>query len=603
MKKWLGIENFRKTFILIGPSLKKHWLAYLGLTIIMILDLILTLAFATVFGQITDAAIHGDMTRLLQLTLTGLAVIISAVSIRFLETFLQASAVYSVKRDLKLNLFRHTLLLRADSMTKMRSGDILSRFDHDMKQIEQILGTCLLNLLRYPLIYCCVFIYLFQINPVLALVSCCIAPVAIAGSSVFGFMMRRNSRQINNLSGDNSQTVSEALHGYQVIRSFLLQRSLFNQYTAENQKLFCLELKNAKIQGLYYAGGETASRLTFFACLALGAYFISRNQMSVGALMTFTTLVSYLVFPLTGAAGNWAAFQRAAGAVERVQAILNLPLEAPKLPPDGIKPLPSAPQGIQFDHVSFSYKPGQPVLNQFTLTVRPGKKTAIVGFSGAGKTTLFSLLLGFYQPQGGKICINGEAVSDIGLFHLRQRMAHVPQEPTLFNGTIRENLLLGRKKSSEEVEEATHVAAIDDFISSLPARYETQIGERGLILSGGQKQRLAIARALLKDAPILLLDEATSALDSETEEKVKDALDHLMAGRTTLIIAHRLTTICNADHIVVMDHGRIVQEGTHQALIRQTGLYRRLYKEGFEMRSGTEKVPEMKPGDSPATSV
>lgn len=559
----------------------KHWASYAGLTAVMIAQLLCALAFASFLGQMTDAAIHSNLAKLTGLTFGGIGIVFGMVFIGYLNTYLQSSAIYGVKRDLKMALFHHTLLLRANVMSSIRSGDLISRFDNDLNQIENMLGSRLIDLLRYPLVYCSVFIYLFHINALLSLISWGIAPAAIAGSAIFGMLMRRNSQHINHLAGANTQIVSEALQGFLVIRSFVLQHTFFSRYEKQNHELFRLEMKNAKLRGLYYAGGETASSLTFFSSLSLGAYLISYGEMTIGTLMTFITLVHYLVFPLTGAAGNWAAFQKASGSIERIQAILDLPLEAPDLPPSAIraKTYPSTPQSIDFDRVSFSYKPELHVLNQFSLSVPAGRKTAIVGYSGAGKTTLFSLILGIYQPQAGTIRINGQSIRDMSVYDLRARIAHVPQEATLFNGTIRENLLLGRQKSPSEIVKAARMAAIDDFIQTLPEGYETQVGERGLILSGGQKQRLAIARALLKNAPILLLDEATSALDSETEEKVKTALDHLMAGRTTLIIAHRLSTIQNADHIVVMEKGQIVQEGTHNSLMATDGLYRRLHNE------------------------
>lgn len=579
MKKWLGIDNFKLTFAVLGPYIIRHWKAYTGLILIMVIQLILSLSFASFFGKITDAATHGNLQQLSQLTFLGIVLLSMIVSMGYLNTLFESRSIYGVKRDLKIALFKHTLLLRADAMTTIRIGDLISRFDNDLNQIENMLGSRFVNLLRYPLVYCCVFFYLFHINPTLSLISWGIAPVAIAGSMIFGVLLRRNSRQINNLAGENTQLVNQSLQGFQVIRSFVLQRIFFERYKKQNQDLFKLEQKNAQLRGLYYAGGELASGATFIASLCLGAYFVSTDKMTVGALITFITLVDYMVFPLTGAAGNWAFFQKAAGSIERIQEVLQLPLETKKFPSSqtGHQMANSHPLAIEFKNVTFSYKPDQPIISHFNLSVLAGKKTAIVGFSGAGKTTLFSLLLSLYQPQSGSICIDGQPINEIPLHQLRALIAHVPQEPMLFNGTIRENLLLGREKTNEEIEEAAKMASIDAFIHSLPDAYETKIGERGLILSGGQKQRLAIARALLKDAPILLLDEATSALDSQTEDKVKSALDQLMKNRTTLIIAHRLSTIKNADDIVVMENGKIVQNGTHRTLMAERGLYRSLH--------------------------
>ncbi|TGA99965.1 ABC transporter ATP-binding protein [Sporolactobacillus shoreae] len=579
----IGLNNLKQTFQLLLPYLLKHRAAYAGLLFTMTARILLTIAFASFYGRMTDTATHGNLNGLTQLTVMGVGLLLVMITINYLDTFFECAAIYGVKRDLKVALFRQTLLLRADTMAAIRSGDLISRFDNDMNQIEQMLGSRLVDLIRLPLVYLCVFTFLFHINPVLSLISWAIAPAAIGGSALFGFLMRRNSRQINDLAGENTQIVSETLQGFSVVRSFVLERSFFRSYSKQNRRLYRLEMKNANLRGLYNSAGQVAVSATFLASLCLGAYFVSNNQMSVGALVTFITLVNQLVFPLMNAAGNWAAFQKASGSIERIQYVLNLPIESGDLP-DPVIPVVKqqfVPLSVEFDAVSFYYKPGKPVLSHFTLSVPAGKKTAIVGFSGAGKTTLFSLLMNFYHPQSGFIRINGRPLNDIPLAELRGRIAHVPQDPTLFNGTIRENLLLGRERDGHEIEYATRSAMIHDFICSLPDGYDTPIGERGIILSGGQKQRLAIARAMLKDAPILLLDEATSALDGETEHKVKSTIDRLMVGRTTLVIAHRLSTIRNADKIVVMENGKIVQEGTHSTLMAEPGLYRRLYQSDF----------------------
>ncbi|WKB35478.1 ABC transporter ATP-binding protein [Terrilactibacillus sp. S3-3] len=339
-------------------------------------------------------------------------------------------------------------------------------------------------------------------------------------------------------------------------------------------------MTNAKLRGLYNAGGQAAGSITFLASLCLGAYFVSEKTITVGALLTFTSLVNHLVYPLTGAAGNWASFQSAAAAVERIQQVLDQPVESKQLPI--AQPIVPPITSIAFENVSFHYESDKPVLRNFSLTVPIGKKVAIVGASGAGKTTLFNLLQGFYHPEEGHILIiNGRPLDSWPLFELRQAIAHVSQDTFLFNGTIKDNLLLGTAKVSKKaLEQAAESAAIHSFITSLPKGYRTEIGERGIKLSGGQKQRLAIARAILKNAPILLLDEATSALDGSTERQVKEALDKLMAGRTTFIIAHRLSTIQNADIIVVMKDGHIVEQGRHEELIQAGGLYADLYRSG-----------------------
>jgi ABC-type multidrug transport system fused ATPase/permease subunit len=283
-------------------------------------------------------------------------------------------------------------------------------------------------------------------------------------------------------------------------------------------------------------------------------------------------------------ANVWAGFQRSVAALERVLDVLGKPADHEELP-TFIPPLHNTGE-IVLQDIHFSYIENKPVLENFDLQIPAGKVTALVGPSGAGKSTLFNLLQGFYRPQSGRIWIGGKSIQEYSVSELRSSIAHVPQETFLFSGTVRENLMIARPNITEKemVEAAIH-AEIHDFILSLPKGYDTEIGENGIKLSGGQKQRVAIARAILKDAPILLLDEATSALDGETEYYVKEALDELMKGRTTIVIAHRLSTIQNADHIMVMYHGKVVQQGTHKELIKQRGLYQNLNATSFTSKN------------------
>lgn len=579
IKKRARTSHVGNTIQLIGPLIKKHWRAYTGLTAVMLVDLALTLGTASYFGKVTDAAVGSRLSELTWLIPVGAGLLVLTITVNFFDTFFESAAVYGVTRDLKEALYQHMLLLRTGTMNSLRSGDLLSRFGNDITAIQNMLGSRLVDVVRLPLIYLSVFIYLFQISPVLSMVSWGIAPIAIAGSMIFGLLLRRNSRKVNRLTGDNTQLVNETLQGFHVVRSFVMERLLVRRHVKQNQDLYNLEMKSARLRGFYYAGGATASALTFLVSLCLGAYFVSQKTLTVGALLTFITLVEHLVYPLTSAAGNWVNFQKATTAVERVQEILRLPVEQNQVPPLlQTADYPCEPvRSIEFRHLTFGYEPDKPVFSDLNLRIPAGKKTAIVGLSGAGKSTLFALLTRLYTPQQGSIRINGRSIASLSLSGLRESIAQVPQETFLFNGTIRDNLRLGRDVPETDLVRAARIAALDDFIRGLPQGYDTEIGERGLLLSGGQKQRVAIARALLKNAPILLLDEATAALDTETEARVKAALDHLMEGRTTIVIAHRLSTIQNADHIVVLEKGRIVQQGPHERLMTEKGLYRRLH--------------------------
>ena len=290
--------------------------------------------------------------------------------------------------------------------------------------------------------------------------------------------------------------------------------------------------------------------------------------------------MQHLINPLTGLAGLWGSFQSSASAVERISNVLDVVPESSELP--SYTSTIHLPKTIQFRRVNFCYEPETKIFDQLSLIIPTGKVVAFVGPSGAGKTTLFNLIQGFYKPQSGHTLLDDLSIDQLSPSLLRSSFAYVAQETFLFSGTIKENLLLARPNLTDlELTNAAINANIHTFIMSLPNQYDTEIGERGVRLSGGQKQRIAIARAILKDAPILLLDEATSALDSESEFQVKEALNRLMKNKTTLVIAHRLSTIQHADLIIVMDEGRIVQQGAHEELMSQDGLYRKLIKHSF----------------------
>nr|WP_318505153.1 ABC transporter ATP-binding protein [Bacillus sp. T3] len=438
-------------------------------------------------------------------------------------------------------------------------------------------------MIRLPVIFIAVFIYLLQINWLLCLISILVAPVAVLGGVFFGVKLKKNGRMIHELVANINSLLAESFQGLQVIRSFTLEKSTFQHFTTKNKQYYKLELDNSKLQGWYYSGGYLINSVAFMINLCLGAYFVSKGNMTVGSLLTFTNLAGHLVYPMTGIAGQWAGFQRSVTALERLINLLERPTATKDLP--CFTSTISNIKSIEFQAVNFSYDENKEVFADFNFRIPAGKIIAFVGPSGAGKTTLFNLLQGFYKPQSGKIVINGRCTAELSLEALRSAIAFVPQETFLFGGTIRANLLLARPDINEDelITAAIH-ANIHDFIMSLPDGYDTEIGERGILLSGGQKQRIAIARAILKDAPILLLDEATSALDSETEYKVKEALDRVMRNRTTLVIAHRLSTIQHADLIIVLDEGKIVQQGTHEQLMIVPGLYRNLHDKNFETK-------------------
>ncbi|MEH6949654.1 ABC transporter ATP-binding protein, partial [Bacillus sp. JJ634] len=488
----------------------------------------------------------------------------------------ETSAINGVIRDLKSYLFSHILRLPAGTLAKLESGDLLSHFNNDINSIDGVIGSSLIDLIRLPLIYVAVFLFLYQINPTLCVISLIAGPFAIIFGAIFGLLLRRNNRGIHSLFGQINTVLNETISGITIIRSFTLEKFTFNKLARKNDELYRLEKANAKLRGWFFTAGELLSSFSYLFSLCLGAYFVYKGEMTVGSLLIFFNLVNYLVSPLTGIAGLWASFQRSATAVERLFSVLGITPESSKL--SLYNPSLQNISSIRLQDVTFSYDENQTIFGNFQLEVPVGKVIALVGPSGAGKSTLFNLIQGFYKPDKGNVFINEQSTTDYSLEELRSAIAYVPQETFLFTGTIRENLQIARPNITEvEMKQACSQAFLHKFIMSLPEGYDTKVGERGIRLSGGQKQRLSIARAILKNAPILLLDEATSALDSETELYVQKALIQLMKNRTTIVIAHRLSTIQHANVIVVMEKGEIVQMGSHEELLNKKGLYKKLY--------------------------
>jgi ATP-binding cassette, subfamily B, bacterial len=580
-KQYFYLSDFRQPYLLLKPFIVKQWKVYVVLLLLLIVDIFFTIAYAWFFGHLTDAAVKGDLINIKKLIPIGIGLTIMSIVSNFCDIYFETIASNGLKNDLKEYLLQHILRLPASEATNMRSGDLISYFNHDIHGVDGVVGSSLIGLIRLPLVFITVFIYLFQLNWLLCLVSVLVIPIAVFGGVFFGLLLKKNGRMLHQLVADINSTLSETFQGLQMIRSFTLEQNVFNRFKKKNKQYYELELENAKLQGWYYSGGYLVNSLVMLTNLCLGAYFISTGTLTVGSLLIFLNLVGHLVYPMTGLAGQWAGFQRSVTAIERLVELLNKPTSTDELPT--FVPTITNIKSVQFQDISFRYEENNQIFNQLNLDIPAGKLIAFVGPSGAGKTTLFNLLQGFYKPQSGRILINGLSTEELTISELRSLIAHVPQETFLFSGSIRENLDLARPGvTDEEILMATRNANIHDFIESLPNGYDTEIGERGIKFSGGQKQRIAIARAILKNAPILLLDEATSALDTQTEHIIQNELEQLMKNRTTLVIAHRLSTVQNADVIVVVNNGEVEQIGSHQVLINQEGVYRKLYFSGLK---------------------
>jgi ATP-binding cassette subfamily B protein len=484
-----------------------------------------------------------------------------------------------VVADLREAVYRRIVRMDPTFFEVTRTGEVLSRLTADTTLVQAIAGVNLSIALRSAINLIGALAMLWATSIRLTGIILVLVPVVIGPLIWVGRQVRRLSRTTQDRIADTSSLVDETLNAVQTVQAFTLEELQSRRYTKAVELSFVAAIRRTKVRALMTAFGTMEVFAAIAYVLWLGANAVlSSNQMSPGQLFQFLIYAVIVGASATSLTEMWGEVQRGAGAMERLAELLSA---QPTImaPPHPVK-LPGRSHGrIAFEHVNFRYpsRPESLALSDYTLEVHSGETVAIVGPSGAGKSTSLQLLLRFYDPEIGRICVDGHDIRTLEPRDLRQQIGFVSQETMLFGTSARENIGYGRPNASNaEIEAAARAAAADEFLRALPDGYDTFLGERGTRLSGGQRQRIAIARAILKDPPVLLLDEATSALDAESERLVQAALARLMRGRTTLVIAHRLATVLNADRTVVLDAGRIVAIGKHTELIRMNPLYARL---------------------------
>ena len=539
------------------------------------------LAIPYVIRPLIDSVfVHHDAAALDRVTLTLVGVVVVTAAFGYGRGYLLAYTGTRIVSDLRVRLYTHLQGLSLSFYDERRTGEIMSRVTADTTLVQTVITNNLLSLVQQVFTLAVVVVIVLVTDWRLALLALAVAPLLVVMGLLVGRRTRALSKQAQEQLAEASTVLEETLSTTRVVKAFGRERYELERYAGAVGRSFSITVSAARLRALFEAVMTTAGFAAVAVVLWFGGHEVLAHRLTPGGLISFLFYLMLLIGPLQSLASLYNEFQQALGGAARIFELLDTRpaiIDAP-----GAYALPAVRGHLEVRGLSFAYgadgRMGAVVLDEINVTAAPGQVVALVGPSGAGKTTLVSLLPRFYDLTAGRITIDGHDITGVTQESLRAVMAIVPQEPTLFGGTVRENIAYARAGATgDEVELAARAANAHAFIAALPDGYDAIVGERGVKLSGGQRQRIAIARAILKDPRLLILDEATSALDNHSEALVQEALERLMAGRTTIVIAHRLTTVERADKIVVLDRGRVVEEGTHADLLARGGLYQRLY--------------------------
>ena len=505
------------------------------------------------------------------------AVIFGKGLFTFLSSFFMKAVGNRIVKRMRDELYGHILGQSSGYFDRATTGDLMSRMTNDVAQIQQAVGTAMSDLVEESFVLLGLLAAVFINDWKMALVAFVIAPLAIVPMAVFSRQLKKQGRKSQVKMAEIYNLIHETISGNRIVKAFTMEGFELRKFLKSSWRYYRINLKLALISSLSSPFMEFVGGLVAAAILVVGADRIAKNQISPGDFGSFAMTIFYMFTPIKRMSRANNVVQQAVASYDRIQEVLRTPSEIQDR--DDAFPLPRIEGRVRFEHVGFGYVPDRPVLFDINFEIPPRKTVALVGLSGAGKTTIVNLIGRFYEANAGIITIDGIDIRNVTIASLRSQIGLVTQEIVLFNDTVFANIAYGLENIPlERVIESAKAAECHDFICELPRGYETPIGERGSLLSVGQRQRLALARALLKNPPILILDEATSALDSESERLIQQALVRVLENRTTFIIAHRLSTIRKADAILVVDGGRIVESGTHDELVRKPrGIYRKLH--------------------------
>jgi ATP-binding cassette subfamily B protein len=580
----------RRTFVRLLGFLRPYKVALVVSVLLAFAAQAGTLSFVWLTGSVVTAIERDDRRAIVLLigvvVLVGIAKALATVGRRLIS----GDQALGVEMDLRSTLYAKLLRLSFGFFDRRQTGQLMSRATVDLQSVRFFLGYGLIFFFQHVFTVLGVGVLVFVISWKLALIALAVAPVMVAIAYRYSNVSHPVLRDVQQKMADVATVAEENVVGVHVVKSFAQEQAEQDKFERRSEALFAQSVRANRQRAFYVPVLSFLPLLGQAAVLLAGGRMVAQGSLSLPDFVRFNLYLSMLIFPLR-MLGMWIGEgQRATASGERIFQVIDEPEQIQDSP--GAQPLPDGPGRVRFEHVTFGYDAARPVLEDVDLELEPGRRVALIGHTGSGKTTLVSLIPRFYDVQHGRVTVDGTDVRDVTLTTLRRQIGVISQDPFLFSATVRENLAFGRPEASEdELVHAARLAQAHEFVERLPDGYDTVIGERGITLSGGQRQRLAIARALVLDPRILILDDATASVDAATEAKIRTGLREAMRGRTTVIIAHRLSTIALADEIVVLEAGRIVARGGHDELVETSAVYREIWEHGrIEARIAEQEV-------------